>query len=1287
MTMNANCVRLPDVATRVKPLRRSHALLQALAGIGLASLLAAPAPDAIAAEPQVPVLVRESGSRGMTAPIVEPATLNDPSRIAVRTSAPLGKATVSGLTLTTSFTSTIVKIDQKTKLKLQFENSTSYGYFQSDSKTLSLPTGLVVASPVNVQKTCGGNVTATGGGSSIEFASFTLNSDASCYFEVEVSGSSGGQKEVSAQFTVDFDDGPQNANVDGDAKLWVVANPTTSFSPGTVSPGQTSTLTFTFSNPYSEKDMRVSGSIGLGSLSVSGSPSTGSGCTLDGSAPSVSSGTLSIPGLKVDDETNCTVSLNVSSSTPGSYTVPSSATTVNAAFVLDTACSFSIGEPSPAPKASKSCTTTVTVTPSVSSATLSVSNPAAPGISVVPASIQFGSGAVGLPVSPSQTVRISSTGTASLNLSTPTVQGTHASDYSIASSCPSNLAAGASCTISVTFTPGGPGTRTASLSIPSDAGTTPQVALSGSGASVLLNGVMSFAPAGAGIGASSTLQFTLSNPSGVNGIASWKINYPNLLVNAAIPAANVDCFGSGTLTAASGGSSVTATNFTIPANGSCTTTVSVSSSIAGTYEVVVVPADVSVTVGGSAAALAAPVKATLQVLGNGPTVAKTFSPGSVVAGGTSTLTVTMANPNAAPMTALAFTDTLPAGLVTSGSPTSTCGGTATASGGVLALTSGTMQANGGCSVSVGVTSATAGSYANTLAAGSVTGVVVAGAVANAQAASATLQVTPAPAPAVGITPGSLSFGSVMINSTSASQVATVTNTGTEVLLFAANPIATAPPFGQSHNCPASLVPSQSCAVNVTFSPTAVGVASGELTVASNAPGSPHRLALSGTGEGLPVPAVSFSPASLNFAGQTVATTSAPQVVTLTNSGGATLNLSAPAISTQGDFAMGASCPPSLEPGAGCPITVTFTPLVAGTRTGSVTVASNAPGSPHAASLTGEGIAIPAPTVVASPASLAFPDTQQGTTSGVRTVTLRNGGNAPLVVNAAEIVGAGFVVVTNNCTTVPSIAPGAECALGVVFAPTAVAPFSATLRITSNAPGGPSLVGLSGIGTPIPVGTLSASAATLAFDERVVGTTSGVQSVVITNTGTASATVSEVGISGDFARTHNCGVLAGGATCTIAVTFTPTAVGERSGVLSVTSNASNGLLTVNLTGRGAPLPVPVIEVSASSLTFGNTLVLTAQGPQSVTVRNAGGAPLVVQQPLHVTGEFVASGCGEPVAAGGSCRIDVYFAPFTKGLRPGNLSILSNASNGTKDVSLAGTGCRFEFRNWSFLFNCQ
>ncbi len=98
------------------------------------------------------------------------------------------------------------------------------------------------------------------------------------------------------------------------------------------------------------------------------------------------------------------------------------------------------------------------------------------------------------------------------------------------------------------------------------------------------------------------------------------------------------------------------------------------------------------------------------------------------------------------------------------------------------------------------------------------------------------------------------------------------------------------------------------------------------------------------------PAVTLSPTSLTFAQQTVGTTTATQAVTLMNSGQVALTLTS--IAASGDFAQTNNCGASVAPGANCTIAVTFTPTVAGSRTGMLTVTDNAGGSPQTVALSG-----------------------------------------------------------------------------------------------------------------------------------------------------------------------------------------------------------------------------------------------------------------------------------------------------------------------------------------------
>jgi hypothetical protein len=132
-------------------------------------------------------------------------------------------------------------------------------------------------------------------------------------------------------------------------------------------------------------------------------------------------------------------------------------------------------------------------------------------------------------------------------------------------------------------------------------------------------------------------------------------------------------------------------------------------------------------------------KPTVSFVRAPPTVAKSFSPATIAANGTSTLTITLTNPNAISITGATFTDTYPANLVNAGTPavSNNCGGTVIASAGgtSLTLSGGTIPALGSCTVSATVTTAIAGSYANS------TGAVTSSNAAPGTAASATLTVT------------------------------------------------------------------------------------------------------------------------------------------------------------------------------------------------------------------------------------------------------------------------------------------------------------------------------------------------------------------------------------------------------------------------------------------------------------------------------------------------------------------------------------------------------------------
>ena len=199
-------------------------------------------------------------------------------------------------------------------------------------------------------------------------------------------------------------------------------------------------------------------------------------------------------------------------------------------------------------------------------------------------------------------------------------------------------------------------------------------------------------------------------------------------------------------------------------------------------------------------------------------------------------------------------------------------------------------------------------------------------------------------------------------------------------------------------------------------------------------------------------------------------------------------------------------------------------------------------------------------VTVSPTALNFGSVATGSTSAAQTVTVSNPTNAAASVSG--ISTSGDFAQTSNCGT--SIAANGSCTVSVTFKPTAAG--SRTGTLTVNAGGVTNAASLSGTGTaPGPV--LTASPASLSFARTVIGSTAAPRTVTVTNSGTTSATISGVAVTGDFSQTNNCGTVAAGGSCTVTVTFRPTAGGSRTGTLTVTSNAGNSPATVGLSGTG------------------------------------------------------------------------------------------------------------------------
>jgi len=196
---------------------------------------------------------------------------------------------------------------------------------------------------------------------------------------------------------------------------------------------------------------------------------------------------------------------------------------------------------------------------------------------------------------------------------------------------------------------------------------------------------------------------------------------------------------------------------------------------------------------------------------------------------------------------------------------------------------------------------------------------------------------------------------------------------------------------------------------------------------------------------------------------------------------------------------------------------------------------------------------------------------------------------------------------------------------------------------------------------------NAQTASRTFPSTALGNTSAAQTLTLSNGGLLPVSVTSITVSGDFAQTNSCPkTLTFLGSCTISVTFHPTAVGTRTGVL--TAKTSGGTATANLSGTG----IAPVNVSATSLAFGSQTVGAATAAQSVTISNAMSTTLSFSS-IAISGDYsLTNGCGSSLAAGASCSVSVVFKPTAAGSRTGTLTITDNAVGSPSKVSLSGTG---------------
>jgi hypothetical protein len=426
---------------------------------------------------------------------------------------------------------------------------------------------------------------------------------------------------------------------------------------------------------------------------------------------------------------------------------------------------------------------------------------------------------------------------------------------------------------------------------------------------------------------------------------------------------------------------------------------------------------------------------------------------------------------------------------------------------------------------------------------------------------------------------------------------------------------------------------------------------------------------------------------VHFGQQQVGTTSAPVLVTITNSAGPDLNVTGFEIggANPGAFAVVADANDTctgqlLATGGNCTVDVTFSPGSAAPLAATLLMDSDSATSPDlVANLDGTGTPAPAPGISVAPASPFNFGNQKVGTTGSQDFTVTNNGNATLNITSVS-AGGDFSVPggTDGCsgTAVPA---GNSCQVTVNFQPSITGAEVGQLSISSNELA-PFVEELDGTGT-VPQAVPEAA---VAFATPL--NVAQAMNITLTNEGNAPLVVTGAQLTGSsdaaFSRIVNqgtCGgaVLQNGDSCSTRIQFLPTANGFYNGAVQFTDDdggVPGSVQQVQLTGT---VLLPGIDANPNSVAFGSVTSGRITNSTTVTVKNTGQANLQVNN-ISIAGtnstNYVlrSQTCtGGPIAPGSTCTVNVRFAPHGVGQRVATLAVSNNAG-GALEVALTGTG---------------
>jgi hypothetical protein len=337
--------------------------------------------------------------------------------------------------------------------------------------------------------------------------------------------------------------------------------------------------------------------------------------------------------------------------------------------------------------------------------------------------------------------------------------------------------------------------------------------------------------------------------------------------------------------------------------------------------------------------------------------------------------------------------------------------------------------------------------------------------------------------------------------------------------------------------------------------------------------------------------------------------------------------------------------------------VAFAPGSSGARSGSITFPvtyNDLTKANFTATLAGNGVAA-STTVAVSPTAINFGNQVVG--QGVNqqyTVTVTNTGNTPVTFGTSTTSNTQFPIESDGCSN-GTIQPGGSCSYRMGYAPTSTGTVSATLTIPDSTPKHPHLVTLGGAGIAA-ASQIVLSQTSVSFGNELVGVQGPTQTVLVTNQGGTTVTISSITVTGtnaaDFSESSNCSTTLGAnSSCQITLYFTPSLIGPETATVTETDSAAGSPRTISLTGTGLVATTVAATLYPTPLTFASTaLDSSAQGSFSFTAPPASEYSNPISSPgVEVGGQLWYFEASSGSTCTGSCASSDYSTRYQYGVQ--------------------------------------